>query len=62
MDRNAIIRKNHKTVADDEEMYVVDLYENGKLIQTRELPGKSEWYAEDLAENWNKGYIKLLTE
>jgi len=62
MSRSANIRKIHKTVADDEEMYVVDLFENGKLIQTRELPGKSVYYAEDVAENWNNGIIQLLTE
>ena len=62
MSRSANIRKIHKTVADDEEMYVVDLFEDGKLIQTRELPGKSVYYAEDVAENWNNGIIQLLTE
>jgi len=62
MSRSANIRKIHKTVTDDDEMYVVDLFEDGKLIQTRELPGKSVYYAEDVAENWNNGIIQLLTE
>lgn len=43
-------------------MYVVHLYEDSKLVQTRELPGKSLHYAEDLAENWETGVIQLLTE
>lgn len=43
-------------------MYVVDLYEKGSLIQSRQLPGKSIHYAEDVAENWNNGLIQLLTE
>lgn len=38
--------------------YVVDMYENGKLIETRELPGKSIHYVNDVAENWDKGVIK----
>lgn len=48
--------------AGGDSMYVVDLYENGKLIQSRALPGKSRFYAEDVAENWNTGIIQLLTE
>ena len=43
-------------------MYVVHLYENNKIVETRELPGKSLRYAEDLAENWETGVIQLLTE
>ena len=62
MSRTAVIRKTNKTVVDDDEMFVVDLYENGKLIQVRELPDKSIYYAEDLAENWRTGVIQLLTE
>ena len=43
-------------------VYVVDLYENDKLVQVRNLPGKSRSYAEDVAENWDSGIIQLLTE
>lgn len=39
--------------------YVVDLIEDQKLIETRELPGKSLYYAEDVAENWENGIIKI---
>lgn len=49
-------------LAGGDTMFVVDLYENGKLVQCRELPGKSRHYAEDVAENWQNGIIQLLTE
>lgn len=48
--------------AGGDSMYVVDLYENGRLIQTRSLPGHNRYYAEDVAENWESGIIQLLTE
>jgi hypothetical protein len=38
--------------------YVVEMYENEKLIETRELPGKSFYYAESCARNWDQGIIK----
>lgn len=38
--------------------YVVEMYENEKLMEVRELPGKSFYYAEDCARNWDKGIIK----
>jgi hypothetical protein len=37
--------------------YVVDMYENELLVETRELPGKSIYYAEACARNWDKGTI-----
>jgi hypothetical protein len=40
-------------------MYIVDLYEDGVLKETRELPGKGVCYALDVSENWNNGIIKL---
>lgn len=63
--RTSLIRKvltRDTAAAGGDTMFVVDLYENGKLIQTRELPGKSRRYAEDLVENWETGVIQLLTE
>jgi len=48
--------------AGGDSMYVVDLYENGKLVQSRDLPGHNRHYAEDVAENWENGIIQLLTE
>ena len=62
--RRAQVRKvvmDNAAIAGDS-MYIVHLYENNKLIQTRELPGKSLHYAEDVAENWEAGIIQLLTE
>ena len=38
--------------------YVVEMYENETLIETRELPGKSFYYAESCARNWDEGIIK----
>ena len=43
-------------------MWVVDLFFNGRKIETRTLPGKSRSYAESLAENWDTGVIQFLTE
>ncbi len=39
--------------------YVVDLFEGSKLMESRTLLGKSIHYAEDVAENWEAGIIKL---
>lgn len=40
------------TVHFNGDFYYVKLYEYGKLLDTRNLEGKSERYAEDCAENW----------
>lgn len=32
--------------------YVVEMFEDDTLVESRILPGKSRLYAEDLAENW----------
>jgi hypothetical protein len=53
---------NNDPVIGGDSVYVVDLYENDKLVQVRNLPGKSRSYAEDVAENWDSGVIQLLTE
>ena len=39
-------------------MYVVHMFEDNILIEARELPNKSKWYAESLAKNWEKGIIE----
>lgn len=39
-------------------MYVVDLYDDGVLVESRRLPNKSRYYAEDLSENWDTGLIE----
>lgn len=41
--------------------YVIDLFEDNTLLESREVPGKSIYYAEDVAENWENGIIKLET-
>lgn len=37
------------------EGYEVDLYESEVMVETREVHGHSESYAEDVAENWVEG-------
>tara|TARA_B100001113_G_scaffold269569_1_gene224306 strand:- start:1909 stop:2115 length:207 start_codon:yes stop_codon:yes gene_type:complete len=41
------------------EGYFVELYVKDKLIETRNVFGHSEQYAEDLAENWVDEIIQL---
>ena len=41
--------------------YVIDLFEDDPLLESRQVPGKSIYYAEDVAENWENGIIKLET-
>ena len=68
MNRSSSIRR--ETVQGDnasgssgpDSMYVVDLIENGRVVESRKLPGKSQSYANDVAENWNSGLIKLLID
>ncbi len=45
-----------------EEVYVVELIEDGEVKERRYLPGKSIHYAEDCAENWTNGVIKEANE
>lgn len=46
------------SLRDADLMYVVYLYEDGKLIEKRKLPGKNFYYAKDVSENWDNGIIK----
>ena len=68
MSRTASIRKapmigdNVSGSSGPDTMYVVDLMENGQVVETRTLPGKSESYARDVAENWESGLIQLLID
>ena len=41
----------------EEKQYVVKMYENGKLIESRSIGGHSKRYAEDCGQNWNNGVI-----
>ena len=59
-DINGVFRNNN--IQSIDKMFVVDLFENNKLVQTRELRGKSQAYANDVVENWNAGLIKLLID
>lgn len=43
-------------------IYVVDLIENGSVVESRKLPGKNESYAKDVVENWENGIIQLLVD
>jgi len=66
--RTAIIRKetclgdNVSGSAGPDSMFVVDLLENGQVVETRKLPGKSRAYAQDVVENWETGIIQLLID
>lgn len=56
--RKSEIRKEN---TDSCETYVVDLYEDGVILESRELPGKSIHYALDVAENWENGIIQIAS-
>lgn len=65
--RTALIRKEavngeQKDSGGPDTMFVVDLLENGQVVESRRLPGKSRSYAVDVVENWENGIIQLLTE
>jgi hypothetical protein len=58
--RTSVIRQqpyNNGSSKGPDTCYVVEMYENEKLIETRELVGKSLYYAEDCARNWDQGII-----
>lgn len=68
MSRTANIRKqplignNASGSGGPDSMFVVDLIENGQVIETRTLPGKNESFAKDVKENWESGLIQLLID
>lgn len=68
MSRTSSIRKeavggnNRSGSGGPDTMFVVDLIENGKVVESRKLPGKSKSYANDVAENWESGLIQLLID
>jgi hypothetical protein len=39
--------------------FEVDLHEDNKLVETREVWNHSESYAEEVADNWVQGIIKI---
>ena len=57
--RTSEIRKEiNPNIREADVLYVVDLYENGVLVETRKLPNKSIHYANEVSENWDNGKIK----
>lgn len=57
--RTSAIRKEvNPNINEADIMYVVELYEDGELVEMRALPNKSIHYANDVSENWNNGIIK----
>lgn len=57
--RSSEIRKEiNPNIRETDLMYVVDMYDDGVLVETRKLPNKSIHYANDVAENWKNGIIK----
>jgi hypothetical protein len=66
--RSSSIRKEGNVGVNDsgsngpDSSYVVDLIENGRVVESRKLPGKSISFAQDLAENWESGLIQLLVD
>lgn len=62
-DRYAIIVKRPAPVGyGPDTMPVVEMYQDGLLIHSRALPGKNDFYAQDVADNWESGmlYPELL--
>lgn len=57
--RTSAIRKEvNPNINESDVMYVVELYEDGELVEMRALPNKSIHYALAVSENWNNGIIK----
>lgn len=52
------IVSNRSANVREESHYVVDMYENGELVESRPIVGHSKAYANDCARNWNSGVIK----
>lgn len=60
--REAVTGNNESGSRGPDTMYIVDLLENGQVVESRKLPGKSESYARDVVENWENGIIQLLVD
>jgi len=57
--RTSEIRKEvNPNIRETDLMYVVDMYDDGVLVESRKLPNKSIHYAKDVSENWDNGIIK----
>ena len=44
-------------VYDTQDGFMVEMYEDGRLVEARSLFGHNQHYAEDCAENWIEGII-----
>lgn len=58
----AAVGSNESGSGGPDTMFVVDLIENGQVVESRKLPGKSVSYARDVVENWESGLIQLLID
>lgn len=62
-DRKSVVRKAvTDNVAAGDESYVVDLYEDGKLVMVHSRPGQSLNEAQSISRNWDAGTMQMLTE
>ena len=52
--------KNRTASITEETFYVVHLYEDGKLVESRSVIDRSKYYAESLAYNWTSGLISKV--
>lgn len=50
--------ERRKAVIKDQFGYFVELWENGRLVESRDLSYHTKQYAEDCAQNWVEGIIK----
>ena len=58
MRSSQIRRVMNPNLREPDVMFVVDLFEDDKLVESRSLPGKSIHYANDVSKNWDNGIIK----
>jgi hypothetical protein len=54
-----ISKPNNSSLKGPDMQFAVELYEDGVLVETRDLPGKSRHYALDVSEKWDTGLITL---
>ena len=52
----------HSVIREEEGTFVVDLFEDNRLVESRRLEGRSIHYAEDVSRNWDSGLIQFLRD
>jgi hypothetical protein len=65
MPRHSIIRyvpNNLNENRGPDMIYIVDLYENNVLVESRAVPNKSLHYVNSLSDNWDNGILQLEKE